>query len=68
MKYLIKSVYEHYYSFTVEADSFEEAIEKLGRGEIESEDDNIGDHIIDQHYYVGVGEDEDDMDFVEIEG
>ena len=68
MKYLIESVYEHYYSFTVEVDSFEESMEKLGRCEIESKDDNIGDHIIDQHYYVGVGEDEDDMDFVEIEG
>lgn len=68
MKYLIESVYEHYYTFTVEAESFEEAMEKLGRGEIESEDDNIGDYIIDQHYYVGIGEDEDDMDFIEIEG
>ena len=68
MKYLIESVYEHYYTFTVEAESFEEAMEKLGRGEIESEDDNIGDDIIDQHYYVGIGEDEDDMDFIEIEG
>lgn len=68
MKYLIESVYEHYYTFSVEAESFEEAMEKLGRGEIESEDDNIGDDIIDQHYYVGIGEDEDDMDFIEIEG
>lgn len=68
MKYLIESVYEHYYTFTVEAESFEEAMEKLGRGEIESEDDNIGDDIIDQHYYVGIGDDEDDMDFIEIEG
>ena len=68
MKYLIESVYEHYYTFTVEAESFEEAMEKLGRGEIESEDDNIGDDIIDQHYYVSIGEDEDDMDFIEIEG